>query len=139
MIAATPGAPVYRDAQRPIEERVDDLLSRMTLPEKVAQLGSLWIYEIADDQGLNRPWAQQRMAHGLGQVTRLAGGSSLGPVETAHLANAIQRFLIEESRLGIPALIHDECCSGFLAQRRHQLPADHRRAPAPGSRNWSKP
>jgi beta-glucosidase len=50
---------VYRDAQRPIEERVDDLLSRMTLEEKVAQLGSLWIYEIADDEGLNRPWAQR--------------------------------------------------------------------------------
>ncbi len=122
MIAATTGSPVYRDAQRPLEERVDDLLSRMTLPEKVAQLGSLWIYEIADEQGLNRPWAQARMAQGLGQVTRLAGGSSLGPVETARLANAIQQFLIEETRLGIPALIHDECCSGFLANGATNFP-----------------
>jgi beta-glucosidase len=122
MNAATPGALVYRDAQRPLEERVDDLLSRMTLAEKVAQLGSLWIYEIADDDGLNRPWAQTRMAHGLGQVTRLAGGSSLGPVATAHLANAIQRFLVEETRLGIPALIHDECCSGFLANGATNFP-----------------
>ena len=105
----------YQAAHLPIEQRVDDLLSRMTLAEKIAQLGSLWIYEIADDDGLNRQWAQTRMTHGLGQVTRLAGGSSLGPVATAHLANAIQRFLVEETRLGIPALIHDECCSGFLA------------------------
>ncbi|MBO9341703.1 MAG: glycoside hydrolase family 3 C-terminal domain-containing protein [Roseiflexus sp.] len=112
----------YRDASLPIERRVDDLLGRMTVEEKVAQLGSLWIYEIADDCGLNRQWAQERMAHGLGQVTRLAGGSRLGPVETAHLANQIQRFLIEETRLGIPALIHDECCSGFLANGAVSFP-----------------
>ncbi len=112
----------YRDASLPIERRVDDLLGRMTVEEKVAQLGSLWIYEIADDRGLNRQWAQERMAHGLGQVTRLAGGSRLGPVETAHLANQIQRFLIEETRLGIPALIHDECCSGFLANGAVSFP-----------------
>ncbi len=112
----------YRNASLPIEQRVDDLLGRMTVEEKVAQLSSLWIYEIADDRGLNRQWAQDRMAHGLGQVTRLAGGSSLGPVETAHLANQIQRFLIEETRLGIPALIHDECCSGFLANGAISFP-----------------
>lgn len=115
MQTTTTKAHPYQDARLPIEQRVDDLLSRMTVEEKIAQLGSLWIYEIAGDEGLNREWAQTRMAHGLGQVTRLAGGSSLGPVETAKLANDIQKFLIEETRLGIPALIHDECCSGFLA------------------------
>lgn len=112
----------YRDARLPIEQRVDDLLGRMTLDEKIAQLGSLWVYEIAGEEGLNQEWAQARMAHGLGQVTRLAGGSSLGPLETAHLANAIQRFLVEETRLGIPALIHDECCSGFLANGATNFP-----------------
>ncbi|MCB0073498.1 MAG: glycoside hydrolase family 3 C-terminal domain-containing protein [Caldilineaceae bacterium] len=105
----------YRDAGLPVDARVDDLLGRMTVEEKVAQLGSLWIYEIAGDDGLDADRARGRMADGLGQVTRLAGGSSLGPVATAELANAIQTFLLEETRLGIPALIHDECCSGFLA------------------------
>ena len=112
----------WLDAALQIELRVDALLPAMTLPEKIAQLGSLWIYEIADDQGLNRPWAQERMTNGLGQVTRLAGGSSLGPVETAQLANAIQKFLLEETRLGIPALVHDECCSGFLANGATNFP-----------------
>lgn len=112
----------YQNASLPVEERVNDLLGRMTVEEKVAQLGSLWIYEIADGQGLNRAWAQARMANGLGQVTRLAGGSTLGPVETARLANQIQKFLIEETRLGIPALIHDECCSGFLAKGATNFP-----------------
>ena len=112
----------YQDASLPMEARVDDLLGRMTVEEKVAQLGSLWIYEIADEQGLRREWAQARMANGLGQVTRLAGGSTLGPVETARLANQIQKFLLEETRLGIPALIHDECCSGFLAKGATNFP-----------------
>ncbi len=112
----------YLDARLPIAARVDDLLSQMTLEEKIAQLGSLWVYEIADEQGLNRAWAQTRMGNGLGQVTRLAGGSSLGPVATATLANAIQKFLVEETRLGIPALIHDECCSGFLANGATNFP-----------------
>ncbi len=116
------GTAAYRDARLPIKQRVDDLLGRMTLAEKIAQLGSLWVYEIADELGLNREWAQARMAHGLGQVTRLAGGSSLGPVETARLANVIQKFLVEETRLGIPALIHDECCSGFLANGATNFP-----------------
>ncbi len=117
------GTAAYKDAQLPIEQRlVDDLLGRMTLDEKITQLGSLWIYEIADEHGLNRMWAQSRMARGLGQVTRLAGGSSLGPVETARVANAIQKFLVEETRLGIPALIHDECCSGFLANGATNFP-----------------
>ncbi|GIV99827.1 glycoside hydrolase family 3 N-terminal domain-containing protein [Roseiflexus sp.] len=112
----------YQHAGLPLEQRVEDLLGRMTVEEKVAQLSSRWIYEIADDRGLNRQWAQERMAHGLGQVTRLAGGSSLGPVETARLANQIQKFLVEETRLGIPALIHDECCSGFLANGATNFP-----------------
>jgi beta-glucosidase len=122
MQTTTTEARPYQDARLPIEQRVDDLLGRMTVEEKIAQLGSLWIYEIAGEEGLNRDWAQTRMAHGLGQVTRLAGGSSLGPVETARLANDIQKFLIEETRLGIPALIHDECCSGFLANGATNFP-----------------
>jgi beta-glucosidase len=87
MPTVTTEARPYLDARLPIEQRVDDLLARMTVEEKIAQLGSLWIYEIAGDEGLNQERAQARMAHGLGQVTRLAGGSSLGPVETAKLAN----------------------------------------------------
>jgi beta-glucosidase len=113
----------YQDARLPIEQRVDDLLSRMSTEEKVAQLGSLWVYEIQqDDQSLSAQEAQRRMPHGIGQITRLAGGSSLSPVETARLANEIQRFLIEQTRLGIPALIHDECCSGFLASGATNFP-----------------
>ena len=112
----------YKDDSLPIEQRVDDLLSRMTLEEKVAQLGSRWVYELADDDGLNTEWAQKHLSQGLGQITRLAGGSSLGPVETAKLANEMQKYVMENTRLGIPLLVHDECCTGFLANGATNFP-----------------
>jgi beta-glucosidase len=122
-MTTTIDTPLYLDAQRPTADRVDDLLGRMTLAEKIAQLGSVWVYEIQDDdQSLSRTRLDTRLGEGIGQITRLAGGSSLGPVETAQLANAIQRYLVEETRLGIPAMIHDECCSGFLANGATNFP-----------------
>ncbi len=62
------------------------------------------------------------MGQGLGQVTRLAGGSVLDPIEVAETANAIQRYLMEQTRLGIPAIVHDECCSGLLARNATSFP-----------------
>lgn len=102
---------VYRDATQPIEARVADLLSRMTLDEKLAQLGSAWIYELAGEER-----ASHLMRHGIGQITRIGGASNLTPPESAATANAIQRFLLEETRLGIPALVHEECCAGYMAR-----------------------
>jgi hypothetical protein len=71
--------PLYRDPSRPIEERVDDLLARMTTAEKAAQLGSAWVFQLADASGLCEDRAAALLADGLGQVTRVCGASSLGP------------------------------------------------------------
>ena len=54
-------------------------------------------------------------ADGIGQVTRLAGSTNLRPIEGGRAADAIQRYLVEETRLGIPAIIHEECLHGLLA------------------------
>ena len=107
----------------PADQRAQSLLAQMTLAEKVAQLGSLYIYEIqSDDQSLSRQKMDARMPHGIGQITRLAGGSVLAPPELAETANRIQRYAIEQTRLGIPAMIHDECCSGMLARNATNFP-----------------
>jgi beta-glucosidase len=103
--------PPYRNLVLPVELRVADLLARMTLDEKLAQLGSRWIHELSDPQQASR-----LLAHGIGQVTRIGGASNLKPADSAAAANAIQRFLAEQTRLGIPAMMHEECCAGYMAR-----------------------
>lgn len=105
----------YRDPARPVEARVSDLLSRMTLEEKSAQLGSRWVYELLKEMRFSEPKARQLLGQGIGHITRIGGASSLGPKESAELANAIQSFLINETRLGIPAIVHEESCAGYMA------------------------
>ncbi|MFZ1400757.1 MAG: glycoside hydrolase family 3 N-terminal domain-containing protein, partial [Candidatus Promineifilaceae bacterium] len=113
---------IYRDANQPIAERVADLLARMTLDEKLAQLGSAWVFELLTEMQFDAPKAAPILQHGLGHITRVAGASSLKPRQGAALANRIQRFLREETRLGIPAIVHEECCSGYMARNATCFP-----------------
>ena len=108
--------PLYLDPQTSIAGRVEDLIGRMTLDEKIAQLGSFWVYEVIADGRLSASKAQELMRHGIGQITRIGGASSLRPANSARLANEIQSFLREDTRLGIPALVHEETCSGYMAR-----------------------
>ena len=112
--AVGPGA-AYRDRSLGVAERVADLLARMSLEEKVAQLGSAWVFQLADGPRLD-PAAPDLLRHGLGQVTRISGASSLAAREAATLANAIQRHLVSSTRLGIPAIVHEEICSGVMSR-----------------------
>jgi len=105
----------YRDPSLAVEARVEDLLGRMTRAEKIAQLGSFWAFEIVPDGRLDTDRLAALAADGVGQVTRLAGSTNLRPLEVAEAANAIQAFLLEETRLGIPAIIHEECLHGLIA------------------------
>lgn len=105
----------YKNTELSAEERVEDLLGRMTLREKLAQLGSAWVFELLSDLQFDRTKADVVMGDGLGQITRVAGASNVDPTSGAALANAIQRYLVEETRLGIPAIVHEECCAGYMA------------------------
>ena len=69
----------YRDPGLPIAERVADLLARMTVEEKVAQLGSAWVFQLADGTVLDVDKGAELLRHGIGQVTRVSGASSLVP------------------------------------------------------------
>jgi beta-glucosidase len=109
------GAP-FRDPALPVDQRVDDLLGRMTPAEKVAQLGSAWVFQIADGPHLSEERATALLGQGLGQVTRVSGASIATAPQAAALANAIQRHLVRNTRLGIPAILHEEVCSGLMAR-----------------------
>src|SRR5262249_40857962 len=97
-------------------QRLDDLLGRMTLDEKLAQIGCVWSTRLLTDGAFDARAARRLLAHGIGHVTRIGGATVLGPRESASVMNAIQRFLVEETRLGIPAVVHEESCAGYTAK-----------------------
>lgn len=107
---------LYKDPRQSTEARVNDLLGLMTLEEKVAQLGSIWVYEVLTNGDFDNGKAQALMELGLGQVTRLGGASNSEPRQSAVIGNRVQAFLVKETRLGIPAIVHEECCSGYMAR-----------------------
>ena len=114
--AALTGA-AYRDPKLPVDKRVADLLQRMTLAEKVAQLGSVnWDKNRLDDpttHALSPASAEKLMPDGIGEITRPSDHhDARGAVA---FANAIQAFLLEKTRLGIPAILHEEALHGLVA------------------------
>lgn len=112
----------YRDPSASLDDRVDSLLEAMSLDEKIAQLGSCWVFQLLTHMKFDPLRAAALLGSGIGQVTRLAGASSLGPNDAAHLANQIQKYLVESTALGVPALIHEECCSGYMARNATCFP-----------------
>lgn len=106
----------YQDASRSAEERSADLLARMTLAEKVAQLGSAWVYELLDNITFAPEKSAPKLKLGIGHITRIGGASNVNPRQSAEVANAIQKWLLDNTRLRIPAIVHEECCSGYMAK-----------------------
>ncbi len=112
----------YRDPSLSVAVRADDLVARMTLDEKLAQIGCVWSTQLVAGGRFSVEKARARLANGTGHVTRVTGSSALGPREAAEFINGIQRFLALETRLGIPAIVHEESCAGFLARDATQFP-----------------
>jgi beta-glucosidase len=94
----------------------------MTLDEKLAQLGGIWSFEVLEAGKFSLERAELLIKNGIGQISRPGVATALPPREIAAFTNEIQRFLIENTRLGIPALIHEECLSGFMAKEATIFP-----------------
>jgi beta-glucosidase len=113
---------LYRDSSANVGDRVLDLIARMTLDEKLAQLGSAWVFQVATASGFDADRARPLVANGIGHITRVCGASGFTASEAATFANALQRHLIEHTRLGIPAIIHEEICAGLMAREATVFP-----------------
>ena len=111
-----------------VSERVRSLHARMNLDEKLAQLVGYWV-----DQGddLVAPMAgematstkyEDATVHGIGHLTRVYGTRPVDPVERAAWLWGEQRRLQEETRLGIPAIVHEECLTGLAAWKAATFP-----------------
>ncbi|MEV6547065.1 glycoside hydrolase family 3 N-terminal domain-containing protein, partial [Streptomyces sp. NPDC051665] len=128
--AGTPERP-WADPWSPIGDRIASLLAAMTLEEKLAQLGSVWpgvdsvIGDVAPMQGVLAPNVdfEAATAGGIGHITRPFGTKPVAPGEGADQLAARQRNLMRRTRLGIPALAHEECLTGFTTYRASVFPA----------------
>lgn len=94
----------------------------MTLDEKLAQLGCVWVTALVNDDAFDRDAARTHLAHGIGHVTRIGASTGLRPAQSAALMNEIQRFVVEETRLGIPVVVHEESTAGYCARDATQFP-----------------
>jgi beta-glucosidase len=141
LVAQPTPAPLYKDSTRPIDARIDDLLRRMTLDEKVAQLETVWEHKdkIQTPDGTFSPAdASRNFPNGIGQIARPsdrrgvtqssgAAGASAGTRgrnagETAQYINAAQHWAVEHTRLGIPILMHEESLHGYVARDATSFP-----------------
>ncbi|MEC3911572.1 glycoside hydrolase family 3 N-terminal domain-containing protein [Sphingobium sp. CR2-8] len=125
--AAASAKAVYKDAGAPVEARVDDLLSRMTLDEKIAQITTVWTdkVKIFDDRlQLDPAKLAAQYPHGLGHFTRPSDAKGAfsprvapgrNPRQTVALVNALQKWATTQTRLGIPILFHEEGLHGYAA------------------------
>jgi len=114
--------PLYKNPRLSPDRRVGDLLSRMNLEEKAAQMICIWrekVSTLVDDNGdfdFEKASAAFKKGHGLGQFGRPSdSGKGKNAREMAELTNAVQKFFVENSRLGIPVMVHEECLHGHAA------------------------
>ncbi|MCC9137875.1 glycoside hydrolase family 3 N-terminal domain-containing protein [Pontibacter silvestris] len=122
------GKPLYKNSKASTEERVKDLLRRMTLEEKVGQLSTLLGWEMYQKQGnkvtasaefkkaveerhIGMLWATLRAD----PWTKKTLTTGLHPAQAAEATNALQKYVVEHTRLGIPLLLAEECPHGHMA------------------------
>jgi len=106
---------IYKDTTQPLEKRVTDLLERMTLDEKVAQLCCILPNMLIGKKSPDPKLLDEFMHDGLGRMTQFCMFFWDSPIEIARFANYIQKWVMENTRLGIPVLFQNEVLNGFLA------------------------
>ncbi|MFE9749060.1 glycoside hydrolase family 3 N-terminal domain-containing protein [Saccharothrix saharensis] len=123
-IDTTPDAP-WRDRELPVHDRVEALLAAMTLEEKVAQLGSIWIDQDGGGSATeSAPMPEVFTASasgdvddlvrgGIGHLTRVFGTAPVTVGEGVRRLCALQERVVAGNRFGIPAIAHEECLTGF--------------------------
>ena len=129
-VVAGQNLPAYRNPDLPVEQRLADLLSRMTLEEKVAQLQGTWQNPnsrqdpnlmFVGEKGVFLPQrAAVALKVGLGEMSRPS--ENRGPRQMAEFTNTLQKWMKENTRLGIPILFHDECLHGHAAPKGTSYP-----------------
>jgi len=112
--------PPYKDASIPINDRVTDLINRMTLEEKASQLDMYFGCEafLESNQYIHRTHALTNAAFNVSMAETNLGHLGIGSVHDLYprpeLYNAAQAWIIQNNRLGIPALFIEEGLHGYM-------------------------
>ncbi len=114
---------LYKDPHQPIEARVEDLLSRMTLEEKVAQLCGDLPASFIEDGKVNTELLKEKFPDGHGRFTQYSIVGLVSPEQISRISNQIQRYFVEETRLGIPVALQAENLCGYPAAGGTLFPA----------------
>lgn len=102
----------YRDPAADVESRVRDLVGRMTLAEKVRQMGMVAIADCCHRGKVTQKGLKERLGNlGAGALRDL----QFGPVGNAEAINEVQQYLMHKTRLGIPGLVHGETLHGYMS------------------------
>jgi beta-xylosidase len=126
----TQPASTWQDPDADPATRLDALIAGMSLPEKLAQLGSVWLGfdvmtgEVAPMQNVfsrDITWPEAA-ANGIGHLTRVFGTRPVTAAEGVGRLRELQRTVVESSRLGIPAIVHEECLTGFTTYQATVYP-----------------
>lgn len=114
---------LYKNKEESIEKRVEDLLSRMTLEEKAAQLCGDLPASFIQDGKVSHALLQEKFPNGHGRFTQYSMAGIVDPVQIAEISNALQRYFVEETRLGIPVALQTENLCGYPAAGGTLFPA----------------
>ena len=104
---------LYKDASQPVEVRVEDLLSRMTLEEKAAQLCGDLAASFIEDGKLSHDALVEKFKDGHGRITQYSLVGLVDPEQIAKITNQLQDFFVNETRLGIPVALQSENLCGY--------------------------
>ena len=111
-----PASLPYLDPGLSVDRRAADLLARMTLDEKIAQIGGIWLTSLVRDERFDADHVASKLRHGIGHVTRIGASTGLRPQGSAGLMNEIQKIAVERTRLGIPVVVHEESTGGYCGR-----------------------
>jgi beta-xylosidase len=123
---------IWRDPEATPAERVRDLMDRMTVPEKIAQLYGVWVGvdaaagDVAPHQhefAAAPPDWEALISSGIGQLTRVFGTAPVAPEIGVRAVARSQRQIMAAGRFGIPAMVHEECLTGLAAWQATAYPA----------------
>src|ERR1700754_642695 len=129
----------WHDTGRPVADRVEALLRAMTLEEKIAQLGSRWLRKNVGEEEVFAPDhnvapmqdvfsagdlpLDEASRHGLGHLTRVYGSAPVTATDGAAELVRQHHVVLDAHRLRIPALVHEECLTGFTSYGATVYPA----------------